>query len=183
MGLRKHLRQNAVGYLALFVALGGTGAWAVDKITSRDIAKNAVTAKHIKRNAVRTGEIRRRAVTKAKLAPTEAVRLVGTPGNPDFAPGWDNLGPAFAPAGFYKDGFGVVHLQGTLDAPGTASTIFTLPPGYRPDSAWNFNYFPVVADGMEPTVIQIDFDGDVSTVVNTVNNDVSLNGITFRAVP
>jgi hypothetical protein len=66
--LRGHLRANVVAYLALFVALGGTGAWAAEKITSRDIAKNAVRAKHIKKNAVRTPEIEKRAVTRAKLA-------------------------------------------------------------------------------------------------------------------
>jgi hypothetical protein len=59
------------------VALGGTGAWAADKITSKGIAKNAVRAKHIKKgrvkakhvkkNAVRTKHIRDGAVTEAKL--------------------------------------------------------------------------------------------------------------------
>ena len=58
--------------------------------------------------------------------PTEAVRLVGTAGNPGFAGSWknSNLG---ASAGFFKDQFGVVHLQGDLDPPGGASTIFILP--------------------------------------------------------
>lgn len=182
-GVRSHLRANVVGYLALFIALGGTGAWAAEQITSRHIAKDAVLAKHVKRNAVRTAEIRKGAVTKSKLAPTEAVRLVGTPGNPDFGVGWDNLGPSFTPTGFYKDGFGVVHLQGTLDAPGSASTIFTLPAGYRPDPSWNFNQFSVTADGNEAAIVQVDFDGAVRVLVSTVGDNVSLNGITFRAVP
>ena len=65
---RDHLRSNAVGYLALFVALGGTGAWAADKITSADIAKNAVRSKHIKKSAVKTSKIADRAVTADKLA-------------------------------------------------------------------------------------------------------------------
>jgi hypothetical protein len=67
-GIREHLRANVVGYLALFVALGGTSAWAADKITSKDIAKNAVRAKQIAKNAVRAKHIKADAVTAAKLA-------------------------------------------------------------------------------------------------------------------
>jgi hypothetical protein len=66
--LRHHLRSNAVAYVALFVALGGTGAWAADKITSADIAKNAVRSKQIKKNAVKTKKIADGAVTADKLA-------------------------------------------------------------------------------------------------------------------
>ena len=66
--LLDHLRSNAVAYLALFVALGGTGAWAADKITSKEIVKNAVRSKQIKENAVKTPEIANRAVTADKLA-------------------------------------------------------------------------------------------------------------------
>jgi hypothetical protein len=63
-----HVRSNAVAYLALFVALGGTSAWAADKITSEDIAKNAVRSKHIKKGSVETSEIATRSVTADKLA-------------------------------------------------------------------------------------------------------------------
>jgi hypothetical protein len=63
-----HMRTNVIAYLALFVALGGTGAWAADKITSNDIARNAIRAKHIRKNAVRTPKIKNGAVTRAKLA-------------------------------------------------------------------------------------------------------------------
>jgi hypothetical protein len=38
-GALRHVRSNAVAYLALFVALGGTGAYAADKIGSNEIAK------------------------------------------------------------------------------------------------------------------------------------------------
>ena len=62
-----HLRSNAVAYLALFIALGGTSAWAAVKITSADIAKNAVRSKHIKESAVKTSKIADRAVTADKL--------------------------------------------------------------------------------------------------------------------
>jgi hypothetical protein len=66
--VRTHLRANIVGYLALFVALGGTSAWAADKITAKDIAKNAVRSKHIKKNAVTRPKIAGGAVSTSKLA-------------------------------------------------------------------------------------------------------------------
>jgi hypothetical protein len=73
--LRDHVQSNAVAYVALFVALGGTGAWAADKITSADIAKNAVRSKHIKKKAVKTPKIADRAVTADKLAANATSRF------------------------------------------------------------------------------------------------------------
>ena len=57
-----HLRSNVVGYLALFVALGGT-AWAAQKITSKDIAKNAVLSKHIKNGQVKSSDVKDNSLT------------------------------------------------------------------------------------------------------------------------
>lgn len=45
---------------------------------------------------------------------------------------WANYGGAFAPAGYRKKG-DRVHLRGLVQGGATASTIFTLPTGYRPD--------------------------------------------------
>jgi hypothetical protein len=50
--MRTHLRRNAVAYLALFVALGGTSYAAVQ------LPKNSVTAKQIKTSAVRSAEVK-----------------------------------------------------------------------------------------------------------------------------
>ena len=44
---------------------------------------------------------------------------------------WANVGAGFATAGYYKDACGIVHLRGLVTG-GTASTIVTLPAGYRP---------------------------------------------------
>lgn len=71
--LVEHLRHNVVAYLALFVALGGTG-YAVSKVGPQDIERNAVRAKHVKRNAIRAKEIKRRAVRSAEIA-NKQVRL------------------------------------------------------------------------------------------------------------
>lgn len=48
----RHLRANVVGYLALFVALGGSAAYAADKIGGGEIARDAIRAKHLKPGAV-----------------------------------------------------------------------------------------------------------------------------------
>jgi hypothetical protein len=79
--LLEHLRSHVIAYLALFLALGGTGAWAANHITSKDIAKNAVRSKQIKKNAVTTSKIADRAVTADKLA-NGVEGLRGPPGQP-----------------------------------------------------------------------------------------------------
>jgi hypothetical protein len=43
----RHLRRNAVAYAALFVALGGTGAYAAATITGAQIVDNSITSKDV----------------------------------------------------------------------------------------------------------------------------------------
>jgi len=59
---------NVVATMALIVALGTGGAWAVGQITSKDIARNAVRSKHIKNGQVKTADLRTGAVTAPKIA-------------------------------------------------------------------------------------------------------------------
>ena len=59
----RHLRQNAVAYLALVVALSTGSAYAAERIangsvTTKKLAKNAVTSTKIKNNSVRSIDIR-----------------------------------------------------------------------------------------------------------------------------
>jgi hypothetical protein len=56
------MRQNVLGLIAIFIALGGT-AFAVG------LARDSVKAKHIRANAVRNAEIKDNAVTGQKVAP------------------------------------------------------------------------------------------------------------------
>jgi len=55
-----------VALLALFVALGGS-AWAVSKVGTKQIKKNAVTASKIRNNAVTGPKIKNGAVTTPKI--------------------------------------------------------------------------------------------------------------------
>jgi hypothetical protein len=107
---------NVVSTLCMFVLLGG-GAYAATKITSKDLAKNAVRSKHIKDGQVNTRDLKANAVHSAQvadgaigaddlgpgsvtsvaiadgaigaddLAADERVHVVGTPGEPGFGTG------------------------------------------------------------------------------------------------
>jgi hypothetical protein len=57
-----------VAYLALFVALSGTGAYAVDKIGSGGIKKNAIKTRHIGAGQVKLSDVGSGAVNGAKVA-------------------------------------------------------------------------------------------------------------------
>jgi len=66
---RRPSHSTIAAYLALFVALGTGGAYAVSKIGSKEIKRNAITAKHLRSGSVRTKAIRNQAVTARKLTP------------------------------------------------------------------------------------------------------------------
>jgi hypothetical protein len=56
-----HLRRNAIAYLALFVALGGS-AYAVKKVGPNDIKRNAIRSKQIKNKAVKLKDLNSKSV-------------------------------------------------------------------------------------------------------------------------
>jgi hypothetical protein len=66
----EHIRHNLVGYIALFLVLGGT-AVALP-------GRNKVDSGDIKRNAVRASDIARNAVTPSKIAPrsVDSLRVI-----------------------------------------------------------------------------------------------------------
>ncbi len=186
---------TVVAYLALFVALGTGGAWALDKVTSKQIAKNAIHSKHIKNGAVKSpkladGTVSTRkladgAVTADKLAANEPFRDVGSPGQPAFENGWANYGDDDSPAGFYIDVGGTVHLRGEVITQGgnTAPQIFTLPPGYRPSQDASF---PAARIGPPAELAQLSVspNGAVGGSCATQSTcAVSLDSIAFRAEP
>ncbi len=57
-----------VAYLALFVALSGTGAYAVDKIGSGGIKDNAIKTRHIGSGQVKVADLGAGSVNGAKVA-------------------------------------------------------------------------------------------------------------------
>ncbi len=139
--LRAHLRSQAVAYVALFVALGGTSYAAVrlprDSVGAKQIARNAVGASEIRPHAVGASELHAGAVTSTALAPsavtagTIARHQVGTDQiadgaitNPKLAPDsvdGANVGDGSIGAGDLADG--AVAMSKLADAAVTSSKL------------------------------------------------------------
>ena len=85
-----HLRRNAVAYLALFVALGGTSFAAATVITGKNVKDSSLTGADVKNNSLTGGDVKNSSLTGADLR-AESVNsddvadgsLLGA----DFAPG------------------------------------------------------------------------------------------------
>jgi hypothetical protein len=144
--------SNVVATLALFLALGLGGAYAADKIRSKDIAKSAVTSKTIKNKTIKGKDVKDRAITAAKLAPIGARTPVtlGNGGEGDCI--WTDATadfPGAEPVSYRRNGFGEVSFSGAAaptDGPGgdaactgagpdapSDSLIFTIPEADRPE--------------------------------------------------
>lgn len=79
---------------------------------------------------------------------------------------------------YWKDAFGVVHLDGSFTnttTPGGA--VFTLPVGYRPTRQLTFSLLNVTAAAQRDCVIET--TGTITPVYTTANQTVYLDGITF----
>lgn len=103
---------------------------------------------------------------------------IGESNNPAFQNSWVNFGDPHDTAAYYKDNWGIVHLKGVVkDGTATAGTvIFTLPEEYRPYKTLVF----VAISNSAIAEINVQNDGDVTIQVGA-NNDLSLDGIQFRA--
>jgi hypothetical protein len=138
-GLRDHVKSNIVGYVALFVAMGGTAAAVTPIITSSDqIAPNVINSGHLQAGAVTAGKIGPAAVSGANLKPSsvpssaltlDATHAVATSGTFAFTQTscnsgsvvceWhsDNEEPVYVsdvPFSVFVDPAGVVHLSGAV---------------------------------------------------------------------
>ena len=164
-----------VALIALFVALGGTSYAAITALPT-----NSVGTPQLKNSAVTGRKIKNGAITAAKISPSAlgAATVVGTPGAPAYATGWESPGFGDEGVSFYKDPWGVVHIQGNarISTP-TTGTIFTLPAGHRPAGTI---YFAAYGHYGGAALIQILSDGEVK-VVDVSNDYVGLSNITFRA--
>jgi hypothetical protein len=113
------------------------------------------------------------------IAPAEPVHMVGAAGQPQFDVEWTNVGAGFQPAGFYKDPFGTVHLQGDVQrTTGSDAMIFQLPAGYCP--AGGIEDFPAYGDGGTAAGVAVRPDCSVVFVAGTTTF-IGLGAISFRA--
>jgi hypothetical protein len=132
-----------------------TSAGSADHAASADHATSADTAT-LATNASSLGGAPAGAYARTELEP---VHVVGATGQPGFESGCAN-GGTFGPVGFYKDPFGIVHLQGYLVGCTEGEPAFTLPPGFRPPTTESV----VLVDGTGNTssgLVRVDTDGTV----------------------
>lgn len=101
--------------------------------------------------------------------------------NADLQDNWVRFASTQYAPGFQKDTVGYVNLRGTVrDGDAPASTIFTLPAGFRPK--FNMN-FPVVAgNGMARLRVGANGNVDVVAYISGGSNSfISLENIRFKA--
>ena len=187
-------------------------------VKSKQIKNGQVKKKDLAANSVNSAKIADGSVGPADLAKAEVTHIVGQPGEPQFLNGGGNdciwasfdailpaeLQGAFEPAGFYKDNAGRVHLSGAAVAsdgpdgdlhcgggndPGNDSSVFILPPEYRPAKTQYFYGDPTL--GISALVTATDLagpNGVVAAGTVAVNLEFASNptiaglgGISFRA--
>jgi hypothetical protein len=188
-----------ISLIALFVALGGTTYAATslpaNSVGTAQIKNGAVTSSKLNKRAAVKSAITAQQATYAKtaqnatalggypasyfaLAAIEPAHIIGATNQPAFENGWSSaLGADDEGLSFYKDTWGVVHLQGNAaNVNPSTSTIFNLPTGYRP--AKNL-YFAVYGAGGSAAYVQVGSSGDV-TVIGPGQNYVGLSNVTFK---
>jgi hypothetical protein len=133
-------------------------------------------------NASNAASLGGRSASSFAPAQAEPVHIVGAPGQPQFNTGWA-IGSEEQTPGYWKDPFGTVYLQGQAGrASGVESTIFTLPPGFRPTANSYFATYP--AGGTGDVSIAVLEDGEVQlfNLSDPLDVDfVGLGGVVFRA--
>jgi hypothetical protein len=181
-----------VALIALFAALGGS-AVALS-------GHNSVRSDDIRNGQVKPADLQQPKVVRVKANPLqandpcEAGKTAVFCGHDSISGlrGWQNLGEGYAPAAFFADGYGVVHLSGTVvqPTPGGAA-IFILPKPYRPakvlefaaprdqhDSCTNAEGVYLSCNAKTGTV-RVSPNGYVQEVFGFEGEGVSLDGISY----
>lgn len=194
--LAGYVRRHYWGLFATVLALSGT-AYASGALL---LPADSVGTRQLKPGAVTLGKISpgARATLHSPQAPAPETRAVyqthqvlGTRW------GWRSYGHRFAPASYYRDAGGVVHLSGMVQSFGGGSdpavkpdqcvsggstsgapTIFVLPTGDRPAAA---HAFAVVDGGGLYGRVDVRASGAVVCVSGAAESYLSLDGITFRS--
>jgi hypothetical protein len=76
--LLRHLRRNAVAYLALFFALGGTSVAAVTVITGKNVKNSSLTGADVKNRSLTGKDVKNKSLTPSDFSGSVA----GPQGNP-----------------------------------------------------------------------------------------------------
>jgi hypothetical protein len=191
---------NVVAVIALFVALGGTALAAVMITSNSQVGQGVISGhkapsgKHpnVILGSIGAGDLASGSVTPAKLktpATFISAGLADPPGTSCSSGNyWFNKDPDVTNAtSYYRDPSGIVYLRGDARKCGQAnSTIFALPPGYRPLRTEN-HVAETVNPADAPTMIgtvAIHSDGGVTGGGSFGSvAEVWLDGIVFRCGP
>ena len=117
---------------------------------------------------------------KSKMWPLLGSKIGGSADGfwvPVLLNGWENFEQGCLVATYWKDPWGLVHLDGLIKSGTVPSTAFTLPPGYRPLLAFT----GVAISNLGAGYVDVQANGNVDIGVGLGNVWLSLAGMTFRA--
>jgi hypothetical protein len=171
---------NVMATFAVFLGLTGTALASVIITSNSQVASGTISGHHPpsgKHSNIITGsvngtDVQAGSIGSAQLSKGEANKPVLF-----FKNGWSNFGFGTAPASFYKDPVGVVHLRGTITGGTAGSPAFTLPAGYRPSKGL---FMPAMGGGPEAALLQITTNGDVSPDCVSGACIIGMDGLSFR---
>jgi hypothetical protein len=124
-------------------------------------------------------------ISNSGVEPVFLLPAQGDPSGNGLQNGFTNYGNGHILAGYYKDPFGIVHLQGLLVPPSSIpnnTAIFKLKPGYQPGLALELGVSSYTS-GTALTLCEIEIFGDGTVNANSSCGTrwISLDSITFRA--
>lgn len=183
----KQLKKNAVKASKIAKSAVNGAKIADGSVTNAEIADGAVTTSKIADNAATGAKVDE--ATLSEVPSARNASFLGGSAAVEYAKSqlpaatlaslsgtWKTEGGR-APASFYKDSFGIVHLEGVVEGGGTFSQIFELPAGYRPGQSANFL---VYGNASSAAGLFIGDDGEVALLEGD-DAFISLYGVTFRA--
>jgi hypothetical protein len=135
-GLRAELRRPSPAFvlssIALFVALGGTGAYAVDRVTSKEIGNREVRRADLDRNAVASKQVANESLKGADLASESKSNFT----TETISPGEIEGITASCPKGQIVSGGGWLLDEGPVAALDAASSSPTAPQRGATSNGW-----------------------------------------------
>jgi hypothetical protein len=197
-----------IALIALFVSLGGVG-YAAISVGTREIRNNAIRTQDVRNNELRGTDVRNSSLSGRDIAfnsitgddvrestlnfgtalfdgrpVNEPPRFLGAPGAPTLGGGFraataSECSGCLAP-GFWRDGIGVVHLQGAIQGP-DGGLLLTLPDGYRPVGNARFAVLSTSSGSDSTGVLTVGANGNVVLTNGDFDGVTSLDGVTFRA--
>ncbi|MDQ3726529.1 MAG: hypothetical protein M3335_11690 [Actinomycetota bacterium] len=151
----RHVRANAVAYLALFLALGGTSAYAAGalpkaSVGTKQLKANAVTSPKVRDGSLRASDFAAGELPRGERGPQGTIGPKGATGprGPTGATGAGGLQGATGPSGY-----------SIFDGPPPSGTTLTgyivqqLPLASGKKAAWAVS-FPVALDPSQPASIR-----------------------------